>query len=61
MQPIERYKAPIPLQTLMSKTVLVKRGDEYLPGVQLSELEGTYRCKRPGKSRDRLQATLFRK
>ena len=45
----------------MSKAVLVKRGDECLPGVQLSELEEMYRCECPGKSGDRLQAVLLRK
>ena len=44
----------------MPKT-LVKRGGEYLSGVQLSELEETYRRERPGKSRDRLQAAMLRK
>ena len=40
----------------MSKAVLVKRGDKYLPGVQLSELEELCRYERSGKSRDSLQA-----
>ena len=44
----------------MPKT-LVKRGEEYLPGVQLSELEETYRREYPGKPRDRLQAAVLRK
>lgn len=38
----------------MPKEALVKRWEEYLPGVQLSELEETYERERPGKSRDRL-------
>ena len=58
---IKRYKASISLQTLMSKAVLVKSGDKYLPGVQISELEEMYRCERPGKSRDSLQAAVLRK
>ena len=45
----------------MPKAALVKRGEEYLPGMQLSELEETYRRERPGKSRDRLQAAVLRK
>ena len=45
----------------MSKVVLVKRGDKYLPDVQLSELEEMYRCECPGKSRDSLQAAVLRK
>ncbi len=36
-------------------------GEEYLPGVQLSKLEETYRRECPGKSRDRLQVAVFRK
>ena len=45
----------------MPKAALVKRGKEYLPGVQLPELEEMYRRERPGKSRDRLQAAVLRK
>ena len=45
----------------MPKATLVKRGKEYLPGVQLPELEEMYRRERPGKSRDRLQAAVLRK
>ncbi len=45
----------------MPKAVLVKRGEEYLPGVPLAELEEMYRRERPGKSRDRLQAAVLRK
>ena len=41
----------------MPKEALVERGEEYLPGVQLSELEETY--ERPGKSRDRLQGAVL--
>ncbi len=44
----------------MPKETLVKR-EEYLPGVQLSELEETYRREHLGKSRDRLQAAVLRK
>ncbi|MYB30762.1 MAG: helix-turn-helix domain-containing protein [Cenarchaeum sp. SB0663_bin_5] len=44
----------------MPKT-LVKKGDEYLSCVQLSELEETYRRECSGKSRDRLQAAVLRK
>ena len=40
----------------MPKETLVKRGDEYLSCIQLSELEETYRREHPGKSRDRLRA-----
>ncbi|MCE2508656.1 MAG: helix-turn-helix domain-containing protein, partial [Nitrosopumilaceae archaeon] len=45
----------------MPKAALVKRGEEYLAGVQLSELEETYRRERSGKSKDRLQAAILRK
>ena len=45
----------------MPKAALVKRGEEYLPGIQLSELEEAYRREPPGKSRDRLQAAGLRK
>ena len=45
----------------MPKAVLVKRGEEYMPGVPLAELEAMYRRERPGKSRDRLQAAILRK
>ncbi len=45
----------------MPKAVLVKRGDEYLPGVSLAELEEMHRREPPGKSRDRLQAAMLRK
>ncbi len=45
----------------MPKETLVKRGKEYLSGVQLSELEETYKHEHPGKSRDRLQAAVLRK
>ena len=45
----------------MPKATLVKRKEEYLPGVQLPELEEMYRRERPGKSRDRLQAAILRK
>ena len=45
----------------MPKVALVKRGEEHLSGIQLSELEDTYRRERPGKSRDRLQAAVLRK
>lgn len=45
----------------MPKAALVKRGEEYLPGVSLAELEAMYRRERPGKSRDRLQAAVLRK
>ena len=45
----------------MPKATLVKREEEYLPGVQLPELEEMYRRERPGKSRDRLQAAILRK
>ena len=45
----------------MPKETLVKRGEEYLPGVQLSEPEETYRRERPDKSRDRLQAAVLKK
>ncbi len=38
----------------MPKAVLVMRGEEYLPGVPLAELEEIYRCEPTGKSRDRL-------
>jgi len=44
----------------MPKAALVKRGEEYLPGVPLAGLE-MYRHERPGKSRDRLQAAVLRK
>ena len=43
----------------MPKAALVKRGEEYLPGVPLAELEEMYRRERPGKSRDRLQAAVL--
>ena len=45
----------------MPKAVLVKRGEEYLPGVSLAELEEMYRHEPPGKSRDRLQVAVPRK
>ena len=45
----------------MPRAVRTKRGEEYLPGVPLSELEEMHRRERPGKSRDRLQAALLRK
>ena len=45
----------------MPRAVRTKRGEEYLPGVHLSELEEMHRRERPGKSRDRLQAALLRK
>ena len=45
----------------MPKAALVKRGEEYLPGIQLSELEEAYRREHPGKSRDRLKAAVLRK
>ncbi len=45
----------------MPKETLVKRGEEYLSCMQLSELEETYRLECPDKSRDRLQATVLRK
>lgn len=45
----------------MPKAAPVKRGKEYLPGVQLPEPEETYGRERPGKSRDRLQAAILRK
>ena len=45
----------------MPKAALVKRGKEYLPGVQLLELEEMYRRERPDRSRDRLQAAILRK
>ena len=38
----------------MPKAVLARRGEEYLPGVQLAELEETYRRESPGKSGDGL-------
>lgn len=38
----------------MPKETLAKRGEEYLPGMQLFKLEETYRRYLPGKSRDRL-------
>ena len=44
----------------MPKAALVKRGEEYLPGVSLAELK-MYRRERPGKSRGRLQAAVLRK
>ena len=37
----------------MPKAVLVKGGDEYLPGVPSAELEEMYRREIPSKSRDR--------
>ena len=45
----------------MPKAALVKRGKEYLPGVELPELEEMYRRECPGKSRDRRQAAILRK
>ena len=45
----------------MPKTALVKRGEEYLSGIQWFELEETYRREPPGKSGDRLQAAVLRK
>ena len=45
----------------MPKAVLVKKGEEYLPGVPLAELEETHRREPPGKPRDRLQAAVLRK
>ena len=45
----------------MTKAVLVKRGDEYLPDVPLAEPEETHRHEPPGMSRDRLQAAVLRK
>ena len=45
----------------MPKAALVKRGEEYLPGVPPAELEAMYRRERPGRSRDRLQAAVLRK
>ena len=45
----------------MPKETLVKRGEEYLYSVQLSELEETYRREHSGKSKDRLQAAMLRK
>lgn len=44
----------------MPKAALVKKGEECLPGVQLSELEAMYRYERPG-NRDKLQAVVLRK
>ncbi len=45
----------------MPKEILVKRGEECLSCIQLSELEETYRREHPGKFRDRLQAAVLRK
>lgn len=45
----------------MAKTTLVKRGEAYLPNLQLPEIQELYRHERPGKSRDRLHAALLRK
>ena len=45
----------------MPKAVRVKRGEEYLHGVPLPELEAMYRREPPSKSRDRLQAAVLRK
>ena len=42
----------------MPKT-LVKRGEEYIPGVPLAELVETYRRKYPGKYIDRLRAAVL--
>ena len=38
----------------MPKAVLVRMGEEYLPGVPLAELEEAYRRQPPGKSGDGL-------
>ena len=45
----------------MPKATLVKRREEYLSGIQLSEPEETYRREPPGRSGDRLQAAVLRK
>lgn len=45
----------------MTKTILVKRGGEYLHDIPLSKLEEAHRREPPGKSRDRLQAAVLRK
>ncbi len=38
----------------MPKAALARRGEEYLPGVPLAELEEMHRREPPGKSGDRL-------
>ena len=45
----------------MTKTILVKREEEYLHDISLSKLEDAHRREPPGKSRDRLQAAVLRK
>ncbi len=45
----------------LSKALAYIGGKEYLSGVQLSELEETYRREYAGKSKDRLQAVVLRK
>ena len=57
----ERFRSSFSPRTPMPKAVLVKRGEEYLPGVLLAELEEAHMLEPPDKSRDRLQAAVLRK
>lgn len=45
----------------MPKPTVVKRGSEYLPKMEVEDLEEMIRQEKPGKPRDRLQAAVLRK
>ncbi len=45
----------------MPRTLKVKRGDEFLPDVSISQLSEMQRNEPPSKSRDRLKAAKLRK
>ena len=45
----------------MPKAIVVKRGKEFLPDIELATLEEMVRKEKPGKARDILQAAVLRK